>query len=221
MALKKGEPRLNWWTFVPAMLAVGISIFAVGISIYALWLTHLAQGKVEFALPNVYHIGYAADDNPTGEGRRALVTMPVAVTNTGAVVHTVTRLEAVLDADNGTSYDLDMYVAGEQIPLPDADNANAVPFAIAPRSSAARVVGFLSRKQLGLAPGSYAFRVHAFIDSEEEIEPTAIQFTIELTEDQVQGLDSAQLAFVGATLDREGQPVLHLHKAFPKEQVNE
>ena len=221
MALKKREPRLNWWTFVPAMLAVGISILAVCISIYALWLTHLAQGKVEFAVPNAYHIGYAADDKPTEEGRRALVMVPIAATNSGSIVHTVARLEAVLEGGEGTSHNLDMYVAGERMPLPDTGNANAVPFAVEPKSSTAMVVGFLSRKQLRFAPGSYTVRLYAFIDDEKERAQTPIHFRIELTEDEVQGLGSAQLAWVGATLDREGQPVLHLQKAFPKEEVNE
>ena len=98
-----------------------------------------------------------------------------------------------------------MYIRSDSMPLPEKKNANAVPFAVAPRSSEGAIVGFLSTKPTELEAGSYRLSVYSYKDNSGTRERTEIEFDIELEE--FEAVKLRNWTFMGGLLDVHGKPV--------------
>ena len=172
----------DWW-------ARFIALPSLIVSVLMFYHGYVTPGELKFTRPNICHIAQWADNR-----ERLVVVIPVVVTNTGAVVHTVSYLTGRLtfEAGNeGWTDDCDMCVQSDRMPLPTSGNANALPFCVAPRSSNGKVVAFASRKNHPtIKPGKYGFALYAYEDGTTHRVMTDVGFTLELTQDEASTVQS-------------------------------
>jgi hypothetical protein len=137
-------------------IALVVSIISLVASVLSFWFVNLNKGVVVFSKPNIAYIEHRPDE-------RVVFACPVTVTNTGAVVHTVNFLKMRVErvGENWTR-DLSMFVEFDNWPATRVVTATG--FAVPPRSSVTKLIGFVSDKPEKLETGTYECHLTSFLD---------------------------------------------------------
>ncbi|MHA1400665.1 MAG: hypothetical protein ACTSQE_09985 [Candidatus Heimdallarchaeaceae archaeon] len=162
-------------------LSLIISIVALLISILSFYYIHMRKGKLIFAKPHLYYL-YKCDNH-------FIITFPVNITNTGAVVHTIDFLLGIVTSETNDnvfefpmSKNLDGLLPSDEKKAPYINS-----FEVSPRSSQTKLISFESEVSY-LPDGEYAFELAGHIDGCELIIRDLMTFDIEINEETRKGL---------------------------------
>ena len=170
-------------------LALILSGLALLISIGAFAYGNLVRGRIIFSQPNMY----AVSRSPKGKEGNIGIAFPVNVTNTGAVLHIVNSLYGrLVKVGGGWKEYFSMQTELPRIPPPkDEPPAFATSFAVPPRSSCTKLLGFSSQRAgLDIPAGDYRFYLYAYVDGKAVGKDACLEFGVTITEEQVMLIDS-------------------------------
>jgi hypothetical protein len=165
--------RMSW--IIP-LIGLGVT---TAMSLWTFWYANQRQGELIFAKPNLYDVRYI------GPGGNLLVTFPVSVANTGAVVHAVNFMRGRMTSEDG-KWSETFYMCYEPqavSPAAFAIKRYACSFAVGPGSSTTKLVAFRSsRLGLSLPQGAYRFSVYAWVDGRKTPMRTEAVFPVDVSE---------------------------------------
>lgn len=173
------NPSPNDWRWKD-ILTVAISGIAFIISVITFYFTFFQRGTLKFWLPNI------AAFQGSNKGRGSLfIILPVTVTNTGAVVHTVNYLSlSLVSKSDGKLYEFPMNSELDNIP-PKRDPAIATSFSVSARSNLAKIISFSSYNPgVQILPGSFKLILYAWVDGKKLMTPQII-FETDLNQMQI------------------------------------
>lgn len=147
-----GWQTVDWWARIIALVSLLTSVFIF--SYLNFW-----RGELVFSKPNLYYVEHRKDG-------RIVIGLPVTVTNTGALVRTVNTLSLHVER-RGSSWARDFAMFVEFDAFPAKKITCATGFAVPPRSSCSRIIGFMCDKPEELPQGTYECSLSVYQDSSE------------------------------------------------------
>lgn len=156
------------------MVASSISLL---LSVTTFIYTQLRRGTLLFWKPHVHVLSRAEHGKAN-----LIIGIPVNVTNTGAVVHSVNFMDARLGVDH-------YFVMQTEVDslLPTRGERLATSFAVPPRSSCSKLVIFASwDPQANIKAGEYQFGLHAYVDGGRKPKQPNMVFDLTITEDAIE-----------------------------------